>query len=150
MGGIRNIQVWILIMFKKIKKTLASLVLASAMAVSAVPAKAATEKDVLSYAPSHIQWALDNKVEAQAMVLGSNVLLGCLKSGIGSYIHDNGFWSGCAKGSLAGAVMFTGEYIAAYNEYPMVGAAGKLVHDLGISVSDNVMRGEPMFSQYET
>ena len=84
------------------------------------------------------------------MVLGFDVAFGCLKSGIGSRLEGNGFWKGCAKGSLGGAVMYIGEHIASYNNYPMTGAAGKLVHDLGVSMSDNVMRGEGMFSQYET
>ena len=93
---------------------------------------------------------MDNKDAARAMVFGANVAFGCLKSGIGSYINDKGFLNGCGKGALAGLVTSAGEWTAVYNNYPMVGAAAKGIHDLGVSMSDCVMRGEGMFCQYQT
>ncbi len=136
--------------FKNIKKTLGSLVLAASIALTPVAAKAKTEKEYMKNTPNHIQWVMNNKDSSRAMVLGANLVFNCLKAGIGSYVNDKGFFVGCAKGTLAGAVSYLGEWTATYNEYPMVGAAGKLINDLGVSMSDNVMRGEGMFSQYQT
>ena len=142
--------------FKTLKKTLSSLVLAASIALAPVSSKAAmSPSEEYDYVlkdgkASHIQWMYGNRAEARATVLGFDVLFGCLKSGIGSRINDNGFWKGCAKGALGGAVMYAGEHVASYNNYPMFGGAGKLVHDLGVSMSDNVMRGDGMFSKYET
>lgn len=137
----------------KIKKTLVSMVLSAVMALAPATAKAmdSSGREDLRYGrPEHIQWIFDNKDKARAISLGVNVAFNCLKSGVGSKLNDGGFFSGCAKGALGGSVMFAGEYIASYNSYPMIGASGKLVHDLGVSMSDNVMRGEGLFSQYET
>ncbi|MFH0752529.1 MAG: hypothetical protein V1914_02920, partial [archaeon] len=95
-------------------------------------------------------WILDNKNEARLAVLGLNVGLSCIKSGVGSYMNDKGFFEGCTKGAFAGLITYLGEYIAIYNNIPMIGGFGKLVHDLGVSMSDNVMRGESILSQYQT
>ena len=133
--------------FKSIKKALESIALAASLSLA--PAAANADNTRLEAAP-HRLWIDENKTEARIAVLGADVVFVCLMSGIGSRINDNGFWNGCAKGSLAGMVTFAGEYIASYNNYPMFGAAGKLVHDAGISAQDNVMRGEPALSQYQT
>ncbi len=136
--------------FNNIKKSLASLILAASILSAPASAKAYEEKQLLPNAPGHIQWILDNKDSAKAFVLGANMVFNCLKSGVGSYFNDKGFLGGCAKGAFAGSISYAGAYIATFNDVPMLGATGKLVNDLGISISDNVMRGENMLSQYQT
>lgn len=129
-----------------IKKTLMGIALSAAMALAPTTTKAEE--------PGYINWKYNNKKEAVAAVSCANVALTCLKSGIGSYMNDRGFWNGCAKGSLAGIVMSAGEYTATFaadkNSHPISGGLGKLTHDMGVSISDNVMRGESMLSQYQT
>lgn len=92
----------------------------------------------------------NSNIEGRSAVLGANALVGCLKGGIGAATRDEGFWQGCGKGALGGAIAFAGEEVASHNMYPFVGSAGKLIHDLGISMSDNVMVGNALFSQFRT
>ncbi len=138
--------------FKTLKKTLCSLLLGSALAFNPVSAYAGPKESdkLMGSAPAHMYWVLDKKDESRLMVLGFNVGMGCVKSGIGSYMNDQGFFEGCLKGAFAGLVMGLGENIAVYNYIPMIGGFGKLIHDLGVSMSDNVMRGESIMSQYQT
>ena len=124
---------------KNLKKTLERIVLAASIMMTPMAAKA-----------EPIQYINRHNTSARAAVLGANVAFGCLKAGIGSSANDKGFLNGCLKGMLGGAVAYAGEELASHNRYPMVGAAGKLTHDLGISVQDNVMMGEGMFSRYQT
>jgi len=130
-----------------IKKTLMGIALSAAMAIMPTTAKAEER-------PRYIDWTYNNRNEAIAAVSCANIVLSCLKSGIGSYMNDKGFLNGCAKGSLAGIVMSAGEYTATFaadkKAHPITGGLGKLTHDLGVSISDNVMRGENMLSQYQT
>ncbi len=114
----------------------------ASLAVVPVTANAIDEKGAMGTTPNHIQYIVNNKDTARMMVYGTNIAFNCLKSGIGSYINDKGFLGGCTQGVLAGVVMSTGELIASYNSYPMVGAAGKLVYDLGVSMGDNVAHGK--------
>jgi hypothetical protein len=95
-----------------------------------------------------VNWAAHNKTDAQLAVLAGNVALGCLRAGIGMAQHDGNFFEGCLKGSISGAITFTGKWLATYQEYPGLGAVGKLVGSLGISMTDNVMLGEDWFSSY--
>lgn len=89
--------------------------------------------------------------EERLIILGFDMVFNGLKSGFGSLYHGNGFWEGFGKGLFAGAVVYSGKELASYTgEVPFSGAGGKLIHDLGVSMSDNVMRGENMFSHYRT
>ncbi len=89
-------------------------------------------------------------LEGRLAVLGFDVLFNGLKSGIGAYSKGKDFWPAFGKGALSGVVVYGGKEIAAHNKYPFLGASGKLVHDFGVSMSDNVMRGKPMLSRYVT
>src|SRR3989339_895853 len=137
-------------MFSGIRKKLESLLVASAIALAPAAARSMNEEEFMQNKPQHLRWTASHQAESKAMVLGANMVAGCLKSGIGYAVNHKSFLEGCAKGSLAGAIAFAGEYTATYNEHPGAGAVGKLVHDLGISMSDNAMHGEGMLSQYQT
>ncbi len=94
--------------------------------------------------------AINSDPNGEVAVLGANVLLGCLKGGVGAISRERGFFRGCAEGIAGGAVAFAGEKIASYTNYSCAGGAGKLLHDLGNSMSDNIMRGESQLSQFQT
>src|SRR3989338_3363017 len=151
--------------FKNLKKNLQSLVLAASIALIPASAKANSIYDSMPDSSPQSEWISDNKTAAKALVFGSNVLFGCLKSGIGSYNNDKGFWEGCGKGAFAGTLMFIGEYLSTFSPNlnqdkkgytgnihgsPAMSIGGKFIHDLGVSMSDNVMRGEKVLSQYQT
>lgn len=148
----------------KIRRALEKIVLAAAIAL--VPATAKSGNDVeefnTQYAPKHIQWSIDHKDEARALVFGMNILFNCAKAGVISRMNKQNLLDGCIKGAMGGAIMSTGEYIATFagtptgeiettkKGNPLLGAVGKLTNDLGVSIVDNVMRGEGMLSQYQT
>lgn len=149
---------------RRLRKTLEKFVLAAAIALTPATAKAGNdiEKFNTQFAPAHIQWSMDHKDEARALVFGTNILFNCAKAGVISYINKNSPIRGCAKGALAGTIMSTGEYIATFagtptgeiktttKGNPLLGAIGKLTNDLGASIADNVIRNEDMLSQYKT
>ncbi len=95
-----------------------------------------------------ISWVLKHNLESRVIVAGTNILTGCLKGGIGAKKRDEGFLEGCKKGMLGGAIVAVGEEVASHNSYPFLGATGILIHDLGSSMQDNVMRGEGYLSQF--
>ena len=128
----------------KAKRALESIVIATAISLASPANAGVTPPD------QSVEWEENNKTEARVMVLAANLAIGCLKSGIGAFMHDQGFSEGCGKGTLAGIVAYAGELTATYSKKRFAGASGKLVYDLGISMQDNVMRGESMLSQYQT
>jgi len=99
---------------------------------------------------SHINWAKSHSVKSKAIIASSNIAIGCLRSGIGLAINNGNFFEGCLKGSISGAIVFTGKYVATYQEHKGMGAIGKLTNDLGQSMMDNVMRGDSWLSSYST
>lgn len=94
--------------------------------------------------------ARDYNLEGRLTVLGFDLLINGLKSGIGAKYNGDDFWPAFGKGVLSGAVVYAGKEIASFNEFPFLGATGKLVHDLGVSMSDNVMLSKPILSRYVT
>lgn len=94
--------------------------------------------------------AKDYNLEGRAAVLGFDLLINGLKSGIGAHWQGKDFWPAFGKGLGAGAIVYAGKEIASHNRYPFLGATGKLVHDLGVSMSDNVMLDKPILSRYVT
>ncbi len=92
-----------------------------------------------------------NNLEGRLTVLGFDILFNGLKSGIGAVYHNKDFWPAFFKGALSGMIVYTGKEIASWNyKVPFSGATGKLVHDFGVSMSDNVALGRTMFSRYVT
>lgn len=85
----------------------------------------------------------------QGIVLGGNMATSCLISGIGSRYHKKGFLKGCSKGLFAGAVMYGGKEIARHTEYEGIPFLGKIVHSAGVSMRDNVSKGDNIFSRYQ-
>jgi len=94
--------------------------------------------------------ARDYNLEGRAAVLGFDLLINGLKSGLGAYANGEDFWPAFGKGLGAGAIVYAGKEIASHNRYPFLGVSGKLVHDLGVSMSDNVMLNKPIMSRYVT
>ncbi len=80
---------------------------------------------------------------------GTLILNGPVKCGLGALINDINFEECIGPALVGGLINFTGMEIARYNEYPFVGAAGKLVSNLGISMADNVAMGIPMLDRYQ-
>ena len=109
-----------------------------------------SEGDVFAYYPSIEQDIYQHRIAAQGLVLASDVVFNCLKSGVGAVLSDDNFFSGCWKGAVGGVIVFAGTLGASYNRYPFFGAAGKLVNDLGVSIADNAMRGDTFLAQYVT
>lgn len=101
-------------------------------------------------ATTPVEWARQNKSEAHIIVFSTNVAFGCIKSGVGMAYHGQNFFEGCAKGIISGAISHAGMWIATHQEHVVMGAVGKLVHDLGTSMSDNLARGEDWFYSYST
>ncbi len=114
------------------------------------PSLATTETELYQEAPPLIKKIVQHDIEGRIAVLGFNITVSCLKGGITALLRQESFWKNCSKASIGGIITFTGEEIATHNKYPFVGLAGKLIHDTGISISDNIMRGEEYFSQYQT
>ena len=86
------------------------------------------------------------KIKSYTIIASSHMVFGCLKSGIGSLLHNKNFLSGCAYGALGGTLT-AGAVVAVSNApyYPGAGAAGKLMNDIGLSLQDNIMLGlEPL------
>ena len=81
---------------------------------------------------------------------GIIVLDGPIKCGLGTWINDADFGDCIWKGLIGGAIDFAGLEIATYNEYPFIGAAGKLVHDFGVSIADNSAANLPMLDRFQT
>jgi small basic protein len=101
--------------------------------------------------PRHIDWGKNNSYKAHTVVWGVNAAFGCLKAGIGQLYHGNSFVSGCAKGMMAGSLAYMGEYMATYLPYnTTVGLVGRYTHDLGISMSDNVMQNKGIIDSFTT
>jgi hypothetical protein len=95
--------------------------------------------------------ARDYNLEGRLTVLGFDVLFNGLKSGIGAKYKGDDFWPAFGKGALSGIIVYGGKEIASYNgTVPFAGAMGKIFHDLGVSMSDNIMRGEDLLSRYRT
>ena len=92
-----------------------------------------------------------NQEESRLIVLAFDVVFNGLKSGIGASYNGNDFWPAFAKGALSGIVVHAGKELASWNgPIPFAGATGGYLHDLGVSMSDNVMKGLPMLSHYRT
>lgn len=100
--------------------------------------------------PPFIEDIRNNNDLAKFIVVSCNAVIGCIKSGIGAVVNNGNFIDGCAGGVLGSFIASAGEEIASFNRYPMLGMAGKLVNDLGVSVQDNAMRNEELFSSYTT
>lgn len=97
----------------------------------------------------NINYVAKHHTEALVAVAGTNMVFGCLKAGIGRVMYDGNFFEGCGRGLVAGAVAFSGKYLASYNDrYNGFGALGRVTHALGASMADNAGRNEPMFSSY--
>lgn len=95
--------------------------------------------------------ARDYNLEGRLAVLGFDILFNGLKSGIGAKYNGDDFWPAFGKGALAGMIVFGGKEIASYTgSVPFAGGMGKIFHDLGVSMSDNVMRGEDLLSRFRT
>lgn len=90
------------------------------------------------------------KAEYRLAVLGFDVMFNGLKAGIGAKCEGEDFWPAFGKGAIAGLFVYGGKEIASHNSLPFMGATGKLVHDFGVSVSDNVMQARPIFSRFRT
>lgn len=80
---------------------------------------------------------------------GTLVIDGPIKCGLGALILDTDFGECIGPAILGGLIDFTGMSIARY-DYPFMGAAGKLTHDLGVSISNNAMIGIPLFDRFQT
>ena len=88
-----------------------------------------------------------HEIVARAGVAAFNVVLGCLKGGIGT---DMSFWSGCWRGALGGGVAYGGQHMASYvGRSAWAGGAGKLIQSAGVSMQDNVAENIGMFSRYQ-
>lgn len=95
--------------------------------------------------------ARDDQFKGRLAVLGFDVLFNGLKSGIGAKYNGDDFWPAFAKGAVSGLIVYSGKEIASRNsDVPFAGGAGKLIHDLGVSMSDSVMNGEKLLSRYRT
>lgn len=93
-------------------------------------------------------WIGTHQTAARMGVLGANMLIGCLKGGIGSDQYS--FWQGCWRGAIGGLVAFSGEYVASHVDKALImGGAGKLIHSLGVSMQDNVAEDIGVFSRYQ-
>lgn len=132
--------------------TLKTLLLSIATSISFyTPAHAQDNNNQLTQKSSPLpQQITNNNLEERTLILGGNIMLGCIKSGIAAAYRNENILQNCAKGSIGGLITHIGEEIASHNKYLFVGAAGKLIHDAGTSMSDNIMRGEELFSQYQT
>jgi hypothetical protein len=101
--------------------------------------------------PANVQWGWDHPTQAKAMVFGADILIGCVKAGLGS---DDGFLAGCAQGAFGGGVLFVGQVISTHaisqNQAMPFPAIGKIVEDFGVSIEDNVTYGYGMFDSYQT
>jgi hypothetical protein len=145
----------------KLRKVLASAAcittfLGPTVNIENMPKEPASIEEIVEYSPS-ISFempkaeARDHKLEGRLTVLGFDVLFNGLKSGFGAMDNGDDFWPAFGKGALSGLVVYTGKEIASHNgEVPFTGAIGKLTHDFGVSMSDNVMRGEDIFSRFRT
>ncbi|MBU2638870.1 MAG: hypothetical protein KJ955_07895 [Nanoarchaeota archaeon] len=80
---------------------------------------------------------------------GTLILDGPVKCGLGALILDTDFEECIGPALLGGLLDFTGMAIARY-DYPFMGGLGKLTHDWGVSISNNVMIGIPMFDRFQT
>lgn len=88
--------------------------------------------------------------EYMLITLASTLVIdGPIKCGLGALILDTDFNECIGPAILGGLIDFTGMAIARY-DYPFMGAAGKLTHDLGVSISNNAMIGIPMFDRFQT
>jgi hypothetical protein len=99
--------------------------------------------------PDYIMWGMDNRVSAQVAVLGADMLIGCIKAGIGG----DSFWKSCGRGALAGTIVFMGQYVStfAYKNVPLTfPLVGKLIQDVGISAQDSMMTGDGWGGSFET
>ena len=88
--------------------------------------------------------------EYMLITLASTLVIdGPIKCGLGALILDTDFNECIGPAILGGLLDFTGMSIARY-DYPFMGGIGKLTHDLGVSISNNVMIGIPMFDRFQT
>ncbi|MFH1066024.1 MAG: hypothetical protein V1734_05960 [Nanoarchaeota archaeon] len=89
--------------------------------------------------------------EYRLITLASTLVIdGPLKCGLGAWINGTDFEECIGPALFGGLVDYMGMEIARYNDTPFVGAAGKLIHDLGVSMSDNAALGIPMFDRFQT
>ena len=93
----------------------------------------------------------DHNLEGRMAVLGFDILFNGLKAGIGAKVAGDDFWPAFGKGAFSGVIVYGGKELASWNgTIPGAGASGKLIHDLGVSMSDNVTFGRPILSRYVT
>lgn len=78
------------------------------------------------------------------------VLDGPIKCGLGAWINDVDFSECILPAVLGGVIDYAALEIGRYNEYPAVGAAAHLVHDFGVSISDNAAAGLPVLDRFQT
>lgn len=89
--------------------------------------------------------------EYRLITLASTLIIdGPIKCGLGAWINDTDFTECIGPALFGGLVDYMGMEIARYNDTPFVGAAGKLVHDLGVSMSDNAALGIPALDRFQT
>lgn len=153
--------------FKEIKpkkkgfgKGIASLAaaLGAAITLNAVDANALDRDDIGTWQPCgtnqecQVQDPNPNVFPDEYMLItlaSTLVIDGPIKCGLGALILDTDFGECIGPAILGGLVDFTGMAIARY-DYPFMGAAGKLTHDFGVSISNNAMIGIPMFDRFQT
>jgi len=86
-----------------------------------------------------------------AISAGSLALFGCLKTGIGAAFNEGNFVRGCAYGVVGSLPQTAGNYfVSNATQYKGFGAIGKISNDIGISIQDNILRGNAPFSSFTT
>jgi len=134
---------------KKIKQSIIKISITTSFLYS-TPANAKTEIEYFKETPKITQTIINHDLEGRLAVFGVNLTTSCLKGGIGAKLRNEKFWKGCLESLPGGLITSLGEHIVSYNKIHGLGAVGKLTHDLGISMTDNIMRGENYFSQFQT
>lgn len=102
----------------------------------------------MSISMTPIDWSMLHHDKARSIVLGADMLIGCLKDGIGQKMNGKSFWAGCGMGVTTGTMDFIGKSMIASS--PAVAVPGKFMIDFGLSMQDNIMRGADPLSRFQT
>lgn len=119
------------------------LVILAAALLTAWPAAGQTACGVhCPLPPSPVPGFLDSP--EQFRILGVNAALGGLTGGLRQWRNDGSFRDGFLRGTLGGAGVFAGKWIAA-GDMPGAGVVGRTTAAVGASITRNASEGEPSF-----